>query len=91
MSRGTSENWQSMITVREMELHDVPAAFFVRTATQENAITMDDLKQNHELTPETLALAMQGKVKGWVCEAMTHNKAFKFVHFAHRTGPRPAT
>lgn len=68
MSQGTSANSGSMITVREMELHDVPAAFFVRTSTQENALTMDELKQYYELTPTTLALAMQGTVKGWVCE-----------------------
>ena len=58
-----------MITFREMEIYDVPAAFDVRTSTKENALTLEELEEDYELTPETLASAMRSTAKGWVCEA----------------------
>ena len=58
-----------MIRFREMELHDIPAAFDVRTSTKENALTLAELEEDYELTPETLASAMRSTTRGWVCEA----------------------
>ena len=57
-----------MVLFRQMALHDIPAAFDVRTSTLENALTMEELEEDYELTPESLASAMQGTAKGWVCE-----------------------
>jgi ribosomal protein S18 acetylase RimI-like enzyme len=53
---------------REMLPSDIPAAFHVRTSTTENALTVQELEEDYELTPETLAEAMKTSVKGWVCE-----------------------
>ena len=53
---------------REMTLDDIHAAFRVRTSTVENPLTMQRLRDHYNLTPETLAEAIQGSLKGWVCE-----------------------
>jgi ribosomal protein S18 acetylase RimI-like enzyme len=58
-----------MTTIRDMELDDIPAAFSVRTSTRENPLTLVELEEDYELTPETLASAMLSTAKGWVCEA----------------------
>ncbi|HEB28062.1 MAG TPA: GNAT family N-acetyltransferase [Porticoccus sp.] len=57
-----------MYHYREMCLADIPAAFHVRTSTIENPLTLQELEQDYELTPESLAQAMKASSKGWVCE-----------------------
>jgi ribosomal protein S18 acetylase RimI-like enzyme len=54
--------------IREMTVADIPDVFSVRVSTPENSVTIEELEQEYELTPETLAVAMQVSVKGWVCE-----------------------
>ena len=56
------------LSFREMSTDDLPAAFRVRLSTIENAITMEELEEDYGITPESLALAMQSKVRGWLCE-----------------------
>lgn len=57
-----------MTTIREMTVADLPEVFAVRISTVENNVTMQELEDEYELTPETLAAAMQLSAKGWVCE-----------------------
>ncbi len=57
-----------MTTIREMTAADLPAVFAVRVSTVENSITMRELREKHDITPKTLAAAMQDSVRGWVCE-----------------------
>jgi ribosomal protein S18 acetylase RimI-like enzyme len=66
-----------MYLFREMLPADIPAAFHVRTSTIENALTMQELEEDYELTPETLAEAMKASAKGWVCE--TDNEVIGFA------------
>ena len=56
------------LTFREMTVDDLPAAFAVRLSTVENAITMEELKDDYGITPESLAQAMRAQVQGWLCE-----------------------
>lgn len=51
--------------IREMTADDLPAVFAVRTATIENAITMEQLAQ-YGITIETLTEALSTDAKGWV-------------------------
>lgn len=51
-----------------MTVADLPDVFDVRVSTVENSVTMQELEEGYELTPETLASAMQASAKGWVCE-----------------------
>ena len=53
---------------RKMTRADIDAAFHIRTSTTENALTLQNLEEWFGLTPETLAVAMQGSASGWVCE-----------------------
>lgn len=57
-----------MYKFREMLVTDIPAAFRVRTSTIENALTMQELTEDFELTPETLTESLKTSAKGWVCE-----------------------
>jgi len=57
-----------MTHIREMTVADLPDVFGVRVSTVENSVTMQELEDEYELTPETLASAMQVSAKGWVCE-----------------------
>lgn len=57
-----------MTNIREMNAADIPDVFAVRLSTTENSVTMEELEAEYELTPETLAAAMQLSAKGWVCE-----------------------
>ena len=51
-----------------MTIDDLPAVFSVRTSTIENAITMEELKEDYGITLESLAEAMNSHVCGWLCE-----------------------
>jgi GNAT superfamily N-acetyltransferase len=51
-----------------MRIDDLPAAFAVRLSTLENAITLEELEEDYGITPASLAKAMGGHVRGWLCE-----------------------
>lgn len=51
-----------------MDVNDLPAVFDVRLSTIENAITIHELEEEYEVTPESLSQAMRSSVKGWLCE-----------------------
>lgn len=51
-----------------MVVDDLSAVFRVRLSTVENAITMEELENNYDVTPETVADAMKSDVEGWLCE-----------------------
>jgi ribosomal protein S18 acetylase RimI-like enzyme len=51
-----------------MTAADIPDVFAVRVSTAENSVTMEELEDEYELTPESLAAAIQDSAKGWVCE-----------------------
>ncbi|WP_421724968.1 GNAT family N-acetyltransferase [Bauldia sp.] len=53
---------------RQMDVSDLPSVFAVRQSTVENAITMDQLRDDYGITPESLARAMESDVRGWLCE-----------------------
>jgi len=55
-------------TIREMGVEDLPAVLEVRLSTIENAITLEELAKDYGVTPDSLAAAMEGDVKGWLCE-----------------------
>jgi ribosomal protein S18 acetylase RimI-like enzyme len=57
-----------MTIIREMTAADIPDVFAVRVSTAENSVTMEELEDEYELTPESLAAAIQDSAKGWVCE-----------------------
>ena len=56
------------LTFREMTVDDLPAAFAVRLSTVENAMTLEELEEDYGITPKSLAEAMSGQVRGWLCE-----------------------
>lgn len=56
------------LSYREMTVDDLPAFFKLRVATRENVVTMEELEEDHGVTPESLAEAMATHVKGWFCE-----------------------
>lgn len=56
------------LNYRPMTEADLPAVFSVRLSTVENAITMEELRDDYGVTPESLARAMQSHVRGWLCE-----------------------
>lgn len=53
---------------RKMVLDDLSAAFAVRMSTIDNAITMEELERDYDITPQSLAEAMTSHVAGWLCE-----------------------
>jgi len=57
-----------VLTYRPMTAADLPAAFAVRLATVENAVTMEELAEDYGITPQSLAAAMETHVRGWLCE-----------------------
>lgn len=56
------------LTYREITVDDLPAVFLVRYATVENAITPEELENDYGVTPASLAEALRGPVRGWLCE-----------------------
>ena len=56
------------LSFREMQVEDLWAAFELRVSTRENAVTMEELQEDYGITPASLAEAMAGDVKGWLCE-----------------------
>ena len=51
-----------------MTVDDLPAVFAVRLSTVENAITIDELRDDYGITQESLAESMGTHVCGWLCE-----------------------
>lgn len=48
-----------ILTYRQMQIIDLPAAFAVRLSTVVNAITMEELEDNNGVTPRSLSVAMK--------------------------------
>ncbi len=57
------------LTYRPMTAADLPAALALRVATRENAVTLEELRDDYGITPESLAESMATHVQGWFCEA----------------------
>ena len=57
-----------MLTYRPMTAADLPAVFDLRLSTVENAVTLEKLAEDYGITPESLAVAMETHVQGWLCE-----------------------
>ncbi len=57
------------LTYRPVDVADLPAAFAVRLATVENAVTLQELADDYGITPDSLAQSMRSDVRGWLCEA----------------------
>lgn len=53
---------------RKMVADDISAVLAVRVSTVENAITIERLERDYEITPRSLAEAMRTDVAGWLCE-----------------------
>jgi ribosomal protein S18 acetylase RimI-like enzyme len=56
-----------MISIRPIELADIPALFQVRTATDENCLSMEELAALG-INPATVREKLLGSYKGWLCE-----------------------
>ncbi|MCF8068532.1 MAG: GNAT family N-acetyltransferase [Desulfobacterales bacterium] len=56
------------LSYRKMTIDDLPAVFSVRVSTVENAITLEALEEDYDITPESLEEAMSSNVCGWLCE-----------------------
>ncbi len=56
------------LVCREIAVADLPAVFELRFSTRENAVTPEELERDHGITPASLAAAMAGPVRGWLCE-----------------------
>jgi len=52
---------------REITESDIPALFAVRTATEENRLTREEL-QAMGITEESVKQKLAGSFKGWLCE-----------------------
>ncbi len=52
---------------REITKEDIPALFEVRTATDENRLTIEQLTRMG-ITPETVREKIAGTFRGWLCE-----------------------
>jgi ribosomal protein S18 acetylase RimI-like enzyme len=56
-----------MRLIREIEVADIPSLFRVRTATDENRLSMEDLAAL-DINAETVKEKLLGNYKGWLCE-----------------------
>ena len=56
------------LSFRQMRIDDIPATLAVRLSTVENAITLERLKTDYGVTPQSIATAMASHVRGWLCE-----------------------
>ena len=46
------------LTYRQMTIEDIAAVFLVRFSTIENAVTMEELRDEYKITPESIAETM---------------------------------
>lgn len=56
------------IEIREASLVDIPAIFFIRTGSRENAMTEEELRKSG-ITPESISTLLQTSGKCWVAVA----------------------
>src|SRR5262245_15925752 len=56
-----------MRTIRPVAISDIPATFRVRTATDENLLTLEQLAALG-ITESSVAEKLRGSYKGWLCE-----------------------
>ncbi len=56
------------LNYRQMLPEDVPAALTVRLSTRENAVTLDELREDYGVTPQSMADELRSHANGWVCE-----------------------
>ena len=59
-----------LVNIREITIADIPALFFVRPRTRENALTLEELRALG-ITPESVATELAGTTRGWLCETVT--------------------
>ncbi len=53
---------------RRITADDLPAVFRVRVSTRENTLTMEQLRDDYGVTPESLAAGLSADLRGWLCE-----------------------
>lgn len=68
----------SAVKFREMTADDVPALFFVRPRTQENALTLEEL-QRLGINPQSVTERLGQSTKGWVCDDAGQVVAFSMA------------
>ena len=56
-----------MLTIREMQVHDIERCIWVRTQTRENRWSMEAL-QRAGITAESVGARLDTTHRGWVCE-----------------------
>ncbi len=56
-----------MRLIRQIEVADIPDLFSVRTATDENHLTLEDLAEI-DITETSVKAKLLGSYKGWLCE-----------------------
>lgn len=57
----------NMLNFLQMSVLDIPEVLEVRISTVENVVTIQELEDEYGLTPETLAVVVNGSSQGWVC------------------------
>lgn len=55
------------MSIRQVTAADIPALFYVRPRTRENALTIDELRVLG-ITPESVAAWLEGSTNGWLWE-----------------------
>ena len=60
---------------REITAADMPALFYVRARTRENAYTLEQL-HHLDITPESVAQKLASSFKGWLCAVADQVVAF---------------
>jgi ribosomal protein S18 acetylase RimI-like enzyme len=55
------------VSIRPINVSDIPALFRVRPLTRENALTIDELRAL-DITPESVASWLESSARGWLWE-----------------------
>ncbi len=63
---------------REITAADVPALFYVRPKTRENAMTLEEL-QRLGISPQSITESLDKSTKGWVCDDFGRVVAFSMA------------
>jgi ribosomal protein S18 acetylase RimI-like enzyme len=71
----------SATSFREITAADVPALFYVRPRTRENALTLEEL-QRLGINPRSVTESLAQSTKGWVCEDSGRIVAFSMADSA---------
>lgn len=64
------------LVYRPLTANDIPAVFAVRTSTRENTLTMEQLRDDYGVTPESMAVGLAATLRGWLCEEQDEVVAF---------------